>query len=128
MLLRAAFGAIVIYQSGIELITGSDAIPGAWIADLLLAAAGILLIIGLITPFAAATVCVIEIVTHSFLNPASCSLPACALSTVLAAAIGAAIAILGPGGFSVDARLFGLREIIIPTPRSGQSPDRRSGK
>ena len=30
------------------------------------------------------------------------------------AAISAALALLGPGAFSLDARLFGRREIIIP--------------
>ena len=35
------------------------------------------------------------------------------------AAISAALVLLGPGAFSVDARLFGRREIIIPEgPRS----------
>ena len=36
------------------------------------------------------------------------------LSGVFAAIMSAAIALLGPGAFSVDARLFGRREIIIP--------------
>jgi uncharacterized membrane protein YphA (DoxX/SURF4 family) len=33
------------------------------------------------------------------------------------AAISAALVLLGPGAFSVDARLFGRREIIIPEGR-----------
>jgi hypothetical protein len=35
------------------------------------------------------------------------------------------VAIVGPGAFSVDARLFGLREIIIP-PRRPPDSSRRS--
>jgi uncharacterized membrane protein YphA (DoxX/SURF4 family) len=34
------------------------------------------------------------------------------------AAISAALVLLGPGAFSLDARLFGRREIIIPESRS----------
>ena len=33
------------------------------------------------------------------------------------AAISAALVLLGPGAFSIDARLFGRREIIIPETR-----------
>jgi uncharacterized membrane protein YphA (DoxX/SURF4 family) len=33
------------------------------------------------------------------------------------AAISAALVLLGPGAFSLDARLFGRREIIIPEGR-----------
>ena len=36
------------------------------------------------------------------------------LSAILAAIIAVAIVFLGPGAFSLDARLFGRREIIIP--------------
>jgi hypothetical protein len=38
------------------------------------------------------------------------------------AAISAALVLLGPGAFSLDARLFGRREIIIPEGR--RSPRR----
>jgi uncharacterized membrane protein YphA (DoxX/SURF4 family) len=34
------------------------------------------------------------------------------------AAVAAGIVLVGPGAYSVDARLFGLREIIIPRTRS----------
>jgi uncharacterized membrane protein YphA (DoxX/SURF4 family) len=36
------------------------------------------------------------------------------LSRILLAAIAAALALLGPGAFSFDARLFGRREIVVP--------------
>jgi hypothetical protein len=40
------------------------------------------------------------------------------LSIALGAAMLVAIAVLGPGALSIDARMFGRREIIIP--RLGQ--------
>jgi hypothetical protein len=40
-----------------------------------------------------------------------------ALAAFNLAAISAALVLLGPGSFSLDARLFGRREIIIPEVR-----------
>ena len=125
MLLRAALGAIVLYQAGIGLSVGSNATPGAWIVELVFAGSAILLILGLLTPCAAAVLGVLVIVAHFFFSPASPSLSASALCTTLTAAMAAAIVVLGPGALSVDARLFGLREIIIPTTHSKRPPDQR---
>jgi len=125
LLLRAALGAIVLYQCGIDLV-GSNATLETWIVELLFATSAMLLIIGLLAPCAAAVLGVLVIVAHFFFSPASCSLSASTLSTALAAASAAAIVILGPGALSVDARLFGLREIIIPAAHAKRSPDQRS--
>ena len=124
LLLRAALGAIVLYQAGIDLSVGSNATLESWIG--VFAGSAILLILGLLTPCAAAVLGVLVIVAHFFFSPASCSLSASALCTALTAAMAAAIVILGPGALSVDARLFGLREIIIPTAHAKRSPDQRS--
>jgi len=40
-----------------------------------------------------------------------------ASTAFILAAISAALVLLGPGAFSLDARLFGRREIIIPEGR-----------
>jgi hypothetical protein len=39
--------------------------------------------------------------------------------------MGVSVALLGPGAFSVDARLFGRREIVVPAtrPRDPTRPD-----
>lgn len=54
------------------------------------------------------------------LLPPNCSLALAESSAflMLAAAMLIAIAILGPGAFSIDARMFGRREIIIPSSSS----------
>lgn len=73
---------------------------------------GALLTIGLATPFAG-IVLGISLTTCWFLTPAD----GVAVSQgvpLLLAAVCVALALLGPGRFSLDARLFGRREILIP--------------
>jgi hypothetical protein len=74
-----------------------------------MAAAGILLILGLCTPIAGTVVALAEL---GGLTGA----PAEKLVCLLLATSGAALAMLGPGLWSIDARLFGWKR-IEPTPR-----------
>ena len=67
----------------------------------------ILLLIGLWTPIAGALIAVAEL-GLAVLHPAE---PWSFLHFVT---LGAALAMLGPGGYSVDARLFGRKHIQIP--------------
>jgi hypothetical protein len=80
-----------------------------------LALAGIFLLVGFCTPAAGAIVGLGAVAAifswfrvptvHLFDSPLPC---------VLTGVMAAAIIFLGPGAVSVDARLFGRREIIIP--------------
>ena len=81
-----------------------------WLGALAIAS-GAFVLIGFLTPFAAA------LVGLGALNFAWSEAKWPPAAGVL---IAAAVALLGPGSFSIDARLFGRREIIIPpvTPRS----------
>jgi uncharacterized membrane protein YphA (DoxX/SURF4 family) len=79
------------------------------IVSVLLAIAGILLMVGLYTPIVGTLVALTEV----------CGIltsPAQKLVFILVATFGAALAMLGPGLWSVDARLFGWKR-IEPTPR-----------
>ena len=71
------------------------------------AIAAILLLIGLWTPLAGAAVTLAEL-------GLALSHPAHPWTFVHLATLGAALALLGPGGCSVDARLFGRKSIRIP--------------
>ncbi len=72
--------------------------------------AGVLILVGFLTPFAAAWMAGALAVLQVTAPPADLN----GLSVLLLISGGAALALLGPGAFSVDARLFGRREIVIP--------------
>jgi putative oxidoreductase len=69
--------------------------------------AGLLLFAGLWTPVAGTLMAVIE-VWKIFLLPENLWI------YILLATLGAALAMLGPGAWSVDARLYGWKRIDIP--------------
>jgi len=121
LLLRVALAGIVLYQGRIDLFAGSNATAEAWIVESIFGVSAISLMVGVFTPCAASVMGGLIIVAHFFFSPASCSLSASTVSAALVAAIAAAIVLLGPGALSVDARLFGLREIIIPAAPSKRS-------
>jgi uncharacterized membrane protein YphA (DoxX/SURF4 family) len=73
--------------------------------------AGLLLLAGLWTPIAGTSVAVIE-VWKIFLMPGNSWI------YILLGTLGAALAMLGPGAWSVDARLFGWKRIDPPDRKS----------
>jgi uncharacterized membrane protein YphA (DoxX/SURF4 family) len=92
----------------------------AWGMAALTFAGSAFLVIGLMTPFVAVLVAVggITAVLSWILLPGqvlSDSYQAILNLIVLSIAI----ALLGPGAFSLDARMFGRREITIPSSRNG---------
>jgi putative oxidoreductase len=66
-----------------------------------------LLILGLWTPIAGLFMCVAELSLLLF-HFSSASMQ------IVLAALGAALAMIGPGAWSVDARLFGRKRIFVP--------------
>jgi uncharacterized membrane protein YphA (DoxX/SURF4 family) len=90
----------------------------AWAVGSLAIAVGAAIFVGFLTPAASAAATVGYLmmgVSPSLMTEANHHLSA--LTAFNLAAISAALALLGPGAFSLDARLFGRREIIIPEGR-----------
>jgi len=105
VILRAA-GAIPLVYAG--LLTAASPSPAT--LEVVTAGAAILLLIGLWTPLAGALIAVTQV-------GLAASHPAEPWRFVHFAALGAALAMLGPGGCSLDARLFGRKQIQIPIRR-----------
>lgn len=114
LLLRAVFAGTLMVQ-GVCYLREPDPAPGAVALGLISLAAGALLLVGLVTPVVGAVVGLEGVGVSSSLLP-SCTPPLfnSGIALIFAASILVAIIILGPGAFSLDARLFGRREIVIP--------------
>jgi uncharacterized membrane protein YphA (DoxX/SURF4 family) len=79
---------------------------------------GLALLIGFLTPIAGASATLGSIILGvSLFLSADASKHSDALTALDLAVISIALVLLGPGAFSLDARLFGRREIIIPESR-----------
>jgi uncharacterized membrane protein YphA (DoxX/SURF4 family) len=123
LLLRAAVGLVALIEGAFYLTQNTGSAPGTWLGGLLGLAAGGALLAGFLTPAAGVIVGLGALgVGFSVLPEPTPNLFDARLSAILAAIMAAAIVFLGPGAFSLDARLFGRREIIIPqAPRRPES-------
>lgn len=115
LLLRAAAGVGLIVQG--TAYFGSEqhrGLPFLSIAALMLAI-GALLLIGCLTRYVAvvAAVACVGSMFSWFPGP-NVGLFETRMTATFALVIAVAVVSLGPGAFSVDARLFGRREVIIP--------------
>jgi uncharacterized membrane protein YphA (DoxX/SURF4 family) len=108
---------VTLLIQGGSYIGAPNPAPAAWAVGILALCAGGLLVLGFLTPIVGALVglgaCGVALSLLPGCTPNLLeSKPALVFAwTMLLALIG-----LGPGRFSVDARLFGRREIMIPPP------------
>jgi len=114
-LLRLATGVVVVIQ-GVGYLTDKHEIGISGLAILLVAGAvGFLLLIGFLTRFVALAAAVVGVAgIFSWLPAPQPSAVVTPITAALYAVIAVAIMCLGAGAFSLDARLFGRREIVIP--------------
>jgi hypothetical protein len=107
LLLRVAAGILLIYDGAVALQLRPDL--QTIILRSVAIGAGTLLLLGLWTPVAGVVVTLVEVcflllgTTHG-------------QSSILLGAVGAALAALGPGSTSIDARLFGRKRLDIREP------------
>jgi hypothetical protein len=112
LLLRAAVG-LAAAAGGVFYFAGS--FSEKWILGMVLIASGAALAAGFLTPLVGLLIgiCFLGIALSWFPAPASVvhDVKLMAFGMVVSAV---ALALLGPGAFSLDGRLFGRREIVIP--------------
>jgi uncharacterized membrane protein YphA (DoxX/SURF4 family) len=105
LLLMRLVAGIALVVHGVTTLRGGLPI-GAAILHVVAVGAGILLLAGLWTPIAGSLVAVIEL-WSTFSQAGDPWIH------ILLATVGGALALLGPGAWSVDARLFGWKRIGI---------------
>jgi uncharacterized membrane protein YphA (DoxX/SURF4 family) len=112
--MRVVFGLVVLVE-GKYYIGETNATAGCWAIGLSAMVAGGLLVVGLMTPVIGALVAAGVVGIALSILPRSVPTLFDSLSSlILGLTVLVAIVSLGPGAFSLDARLFGRREIIIP--------------
>ncbi len=109
-------GIMLLVQGGFYL-GEQNPTPGTWFVGCAALAGGAMLLAGFLTPIVGG------LVGLGTLGVRFSILPGCAPSlfnakwpAIEAATMLIAVVLLGPGVFSIDARIFGRREIIIPPP------------
>lgn len=115
LLLRVTIGTEAAVQGAFYLSHGATWTLGVLLSCLPLAMGGACLLVGFLTPIASILVGIATVGNAmSWLPPPPGNLFDSKLVAFEMIVMAAAMASLGPGAFSVDARLFGRREIVIP--------------
>jgi hypothetical protein len=105
LLQRVLTSAILLYFGATHLL--ETATLGPSLPYVIAAVAGVLLLLGLWTPLAGTTIAVVEVWILS-------ARVANSLITIMLAILGATVAMIGPGIWSVDAQLYGRKHLEDP--------------
>ena len=104
LLQRVIAAALLLYSSIVQILHTTHAL--SIIPQMTAAAAGLLLLLGLWTPLAGVVVAISELAIVISHRPDP-------WLYVLLATLGATLAMIGPGAWSIDARLFGRKQVRI---------------
>jgi uncharacterized membrane protein YphA (DoxX/SURF4 family) len=121
LLLRVAIGGTLILQGSAYLPHLRGLRLEIWSVCLLAIAGGTALLVGFLTPIASSLAVLGGTgIMLSWLPTANWNVFNCNPLSLAAVIVAVASGLLGPGAFSLDAHLFGLRKVIIP--RSSAAP------
>ena len=109
LLLRVAAAIAVVFHAAMALRSGPPVGPTT--LNVLTGVVGILLLVGLWTPVAGTALAILASGV-AILHPAD------PWTWILLGTLGAAVALLGPGAWSVDAHLFGWKRVELPDRKS----------
>jgi len=102
LLQRVLTSVLLIYFAATHLVQTSSLAPS--LPHLMAAVAGVFLLFGLWTPLAGTAIAVVEV----WIFLAQSGNP---LIAILLASLGATVAMIGPGVWSIDAQLYGRKHI-----------------
>jgi uncharacterized membrane protein YphA (DoxX/SURF4 family) len=120
LLARAALGVVCLLQ-GRYYLTNAD--TASWVTGVGTLALGVFFAVGLLTP-AVAIFGIVGglLVAFSVIPGCSSTLSHSSYALLLLVTTLVEVLLAGPGAYSIDARLFGRREIIIPRINSSYEP------
>ena len=113
LLMRLVIGCVLVVRASLRL--WGDPPPNITITAAILLVAGFLLIVGLWTPIVGTSVAVIE-VWKILMQPGD------RWFWLLLGTVSVALAMLGPGRWSIDARLFGWKRVEAPPRKPSSIP------
>ena len=113
LLMRSVIGCVLMVRASLRL--WGDPPPNITITAVILLVAGFLLVLGLWTPIVGTSVAVIE--AWRILT-----LPGDRWLWLLLGTVSVALAMLGPGRWSIDARLFGWKRVEAPARKPSSIP------
>jgi len=114
LLLRIVVGTAVSTLGVVYLIRTIEPTALALIAGVLAVVAGAALVAGFLTPASGAAAGLTTLFIVATWPPPSAPVLIDRLAAAILIVNATALTLLGPGAMSVDARLFGRREIIVP--------------
>ena len=114
LLLRIVVGGAATIQGVAYLRYLREPGPLMWIAAVLAIVSGLAVLAGFLTPASGVVAGLTTFAIVTTWVPPGASAFSDRLAALILAIDAAALALLGPGALSMDARLFGRREIIFP--------------
>jgi len=118
LLLQRLFTGAALFHCGIAYLRTAPQV-GPVAPQIIGAGAGTLLLVGLWTPLVGALIAMVEL-WGAFSHPGDPWIP------IMLGVLGVSLAMVGPGAWSIDARLFGRKHIHTPDLSRGSSSPTRN--